>query len=281
MPSKRLKKTDPEGAGDPSSDSDSDSEFDVAGMPNIKVDFEAFALVEEDTPGIRRLLQQSYLPSKCLEGVAELLVGQSDEVGTVLKQSVDSEDDDSDEATADEMPLYGVTSILGLTYHAGRGANGPKHFLDFIKEKGVSLPPSPVGWLINERLVNLPPAIGAPAIGSLAADLESLRPSAAQSLTFSHLLVVAKALRPRVSRDDKDDLFLQAEEQALAEVGRIVLCWELEVAQGSDNASSTSATSNDEEFKALRKVIMFERKELDRAIEKMKQMFPAPEGAIR
>lgn len=78
----------------------------------MQVDFEGRNPEAQDFHGIKQLLKQLFLKSHVdLSQITELLIQQNG-VGSVLKQTVDDEDEDDD--LVDALDVYGITSVLNL-----------------------------------------------------------------------------------------------------------------------------------------------------------------------
>lgn len=76
------------------------------------MDFEGRNPDAQDFHGIKLLLKQLFLKTHVdLSQMADLLIQQHG-VGSVLKQTIDEEDEDAD--LVDALDVYGVTSILNL-----------------------------------------------------------------------------------------------------------------------------------------------------------------------
>lgn len=82
------------------------------------MDFEGRNPEGQDFHGIKQLLKQLFLKSHVdLSQMTELLIQQKG-VGSVLKQTVDDEDEDDE--LVDALDVYGITSVLNLySYKVG------------------------------------------------------------------------------------------------------------------------------------------------------------------
>lgn len=80
------------------------------------MDFEGRNPEPQDFHGIKQLLRQLFLKAHVdLSQMTDLLIKQNS-VGSVLKQTIDEEDDDDD--LVDSADVYGITSVLNL--HANK-----------------------------------------------------------------------------------------------------------------------------------------------------------------
>nr|CAG4650429.1 EOG090X0C3Y [Sida crystallina] len=82
----------------------------------IQVDFEGQSPCSEDFAGIKNLLNQLFLKAHVDQSkLADLVIAQS-HIGSVLKQCIDENDNDSDvEESLDEV--FGISTVINLTHH--------------------------------------------------------------------------------------------------------------------------------------------------------------------
>ena len=143
-----------------SSDSGSDAD-------EINVTFDCFNPVEEDFHGIKLFLaglldEQNFDSS----GLVDLVLGQSGEVGSVVK-------------IMDEEEVYGVLSVVDV---ATASSVSPclKQISDFIlkkcpKSKHVTFAEAlrrKTGLIISERMINMPPEMAVPLLDGLCNELK-------------------------------------------------------------------------------------------------------------
>uniref|UniRef100_A0A8D1GXU5 BRCA2 and CDKN1A-interacting protein n=1 Tax=Sus scrofa TaxID=9823 RepID=A0A8D1GXU5_PIG len=151
------------------------------GAMEVNIEFEAYSISDNDYDGIKKLLQQLFL--KAPVNTAELtdLLIQQNHIGSVIKQSVVSEDSDDD---VDEDEIFGFISLLNLTERKGTPcAEQIKEWILRLCEKncGKGLAEQlgrllgdaarPVGFLLSERFVNVPPQIALPLHQQLQKEL--------------------------------------------------------------------------------------------------------------
>jgi len=182
------------------SSSDTDMESDVASddeqeeEQHINIEFEAQTPVEEDFHGIKQLLIRSFLLQHVdLSELTDLLISQTN-VGSTVK-IVDDE----------ENEVYGITSILSLKKHEEKSCvkDLKKGLLTKCKSSAADkchnfetiLEKKNVGFIINERFINVPPQIAVPFHKSLRTEVEEAI-SEDSSFNFDYLLLVSKTLKP-------------------------------------------------------------------------------------
>lgn len=170
---------DPEESGSESSDSESLTDEQLP-MVNevINIDFEARSPEESDADSIRRLLFQLIQdPSLDLLGLTELILSQN-YVGAVVFQPDDGE---AAGTSDDEEDIFGLITMINLT--ARKEKKPVQDLLALLKKKYDSREDSSenhdkfwpfllenirsVGWIINERFVNLPSQIAPNLFDSL------------------------------------------------------------------------------------------------------------------
>lgn len=79
----------------------------------MQVDFEGRNPEAQDFHGIKQLLKQLFLKSHVdLSQMSDLLIQQNG-VGSVLKQTID-DDEDVDDELVDALDVYGITSVVNL-----------------------------------------------------------------------------------------------------------------------------------------------------------------------
>ncbi|KAM4802688.1 BRCA2 and CDKN1A-interacting protein-like [Urocitellus parryii] len=140
----------------------------------VNIEFEAYSISDNNYDGIKKLLQQLFL--KAPENTAELtdLLIQQNHIGSVIKQTNVSEDSDDDD-DADENEIFGFISLLNLTERKDTQCaeqirelvlsfcekNCEKSVVEQM-DKLLNDTTKPVGFLLSERLINVPPQIALP-----------------------------------------------------------------------------------------------------------------------
>ncbi|KAL1137718.1 hypothetical protein AAG570_009414 [Ranatra chinensis] len=186
-----LKKRSVEMKGNSSDDSDNYSSEneegeEYTGQEEIQVDFEGRSPIDSDFHGIKQLLQQLFLKAHVnLSELTELLISQNT-VGSVVKQSdTDEIDGDADDDEDDDPnDVFGVTSIVNLTDKQSVECVSQLRTLlsELCAEHGTERcntlvqsllkdDTKPLGLIINERFVNIPPQIAVPLLQSLSKEI--------------------------------------------------------------------------------------------------------------
>lgn len=144
-----------------------------------------------------------------MSDVADMIIGQS-HVGCVIKQ-VGPDTPGTEAATADaagdptddaDDTVYGVSTVINLkaTDQKGKPRPGPKSFVDWVSKKigaegkaklAALLKKYNVGWIVNERFVNLPVQISGPVYSTLQSDMKDAR-DAGEPFRFDYYLYLSK-----------------------------------------------------------------------------------------
>ena len=166
-------------------DSDEEDEEDEVVNEEVNIEFEAYSISDNDYDGIKKLLQQLFL--KAPVNTAELtdLLIQQNHIGSVIKQTDVSEDSDDD---VDEDKIFGFISLLNLTERKGTPcAEQIKELILGLCEKNCEKSTveeldrlfndtaRPVGFLLSERFINVPPQITLPMHQQLQKELAEAR----------------------------------------------------------------------------------------------------------
>lgn len=169
----------------------------------VEVNFESHPPINEDIEGIVALLKQTLLQYIDCTSIAHHLIEQKD-ITQVIALEEPSEDETSDDDEPDN-DIYGVSSVLDITPGKSgddQSKDGLKQLLKFLRDKCPNLKelidsedPPKLGFIVNERYINLPAQLSLPFLKSLTKHIEDYR--------FTHLVFVAKILIKARSTDTK------------------------------------------------------------------------------
>jgi hypothetical protein len=136
----------------------------------LNVVFDHFNPKETDFGGIRQFLRDILCGSDYdVGGLVDIIISQSGAVGTVVK-------------VADEEEVYGVTSVINLTHY--KSSECVKQVTSFILSKCPqehrplmekflrSSEDGSTGFIINERMVNMPNEMALPLMSSMFDELQ-------------------------------------------------------------------------------------------------------------
>ncbi|KAJ3021638.1 Mss4p nuclear export [Thoreauomyces humboldtii] len=167
-------------------DNHSSASEDVGDQETVDVDFEFFDPKEIDFHGIKSLLRQTFandadvMPASAL---AEIIIAQA-AVGSTVK-------------VVDEQDPYALMTVLGFAQHGE--AEGVKEVKAYLSEKARkagcgdqfdSILPD-AGWIINERLINMPAQIVPPMLKMLLEEAEWAVEDGGK-FAFDHFVYISK-----------------------------------------------------------------------------------------
>ncbi|CAB1344003.1 unnamed protein product [Coregonus sp. 'balchen'] len=145
-----------------SGEKDSGSEEEI--NEEVIVDFEAHTITHNDYNGVKKLLQQLFLKANVNTSELTDLLIQQNHIGSVIRQAEVPEDSDDEGDPADEV--FGFISMLNLTERKdlilGQCEKSCPHSVADDLEKVLNDTSKPVGLLLSERFINVPPQIALP-----------------------------------------------------------------------------------------------------------------------
>jgi len=273
------------------SSSESEEEDEQAGTNStdiVDIDFEARSPEEGDAASIQRLLFQLFQEGSGIDfkGLTDLIISQN-YVGAVVFQPNDEGPEEPEESTSDsEEDIFGVTTVINL---AARKDKAPvQEFLAFLKKKydtrqnvmedNIKFSSffdeklTNVGWILNERFVNLPAQIAPSLFDSLKKDVAE---ASAKSMPykFDYYVIIAKAHIPK-GGSIGNPLFVNEEEEFL--FGDALATFTYFVGKGKDAVTATSEWKNkkDKELTAVRIAMLLEPAKFDKGLAEFKKLLP-------
>ncbi|VDM32476.1 unnamed protein product [Hydatigera taeniaeformis] len=197
----------------------------------IELDLEGFSPQLEDRDGIIQLLRQ-HMPKDSnvsLGELADYIINQSS-VGTVVKNTVNEADAAKDD---DDEIIFSLTTVISLSVptvarssvvseirtflsscisRAEPSSSDSKILLKVLMGQASEKP----GLLINERLVNLPPAVAAEAVAVLPQEILTLP----EEERPTHLILMTRAVK---SKDADELIYIQPEMEIVRKVAFAVV----------------------------------------------------------
>ncbi|XP_021515413.1 BRCA2 and CDKN1A-interacting protein [Meriones unguiculatus] len=267
---------------DEDSDEEEDEDDEVVDE-EVNIEFEAYSISDNDYDGIKKLLQQLFL--KAPVNTAELtnLLIQQNHIGSVIKQTDASEDSDDE---VDEDEIFGFISLLNLTERKGtQCAEQIKELVLSCCEKSMveqldkllNDTSKPVGFLLSERFINVPPQIALPMHQQLQKELaEAQRANKPCGKCFYYMLisktfVEAGKSSSRKRRDGLPEealMFINAEEEFFYE--KAILKFSYSVQGQSDTCLGGRWSFDDAPMKPLRTVMLIPDDKMNDIMEKLK-----------
>ncbi|XP_032169573.1 BRCA2 and CDKN1A-interacting protein [Mustela erminea] len=272
-------------------DEDSDEEEDEDDESiheEVNVEFEAYSISEKDYDGIKKLLQQLFL--KAPVNTAELtdLLIQQNHIGSVIKQTDVSEDSDGD---VDEEEIFGFISLLNLTERKGtQCAEQIKELILSSCEKScgkglveqldahLNDTSKPVGLLLSERFINVPPQIALPMHQQLQKELAEAHKTNKPCGKCYFYLLISKTFveagknnsRKKGNNQEKEELmFANAEEEFFYE--KAVLKFNYSVQEECDTRLGGRWSFDDVSMKPLRTVMLIPGDRMNEIMDKLKE----------
>lgn len=237
MPNKKLKTNAEEivdnSDSEKSIDSDdlSDSEMSDDGS-ELVINFEARNLVESDADSIKLLMQQKLGNFGVdLNEIATILV-QQEGLGNVIFQCSENEEEEID---IEDQTIFGVLSCINFNKPQVKGfVTKFKEFLikecrrhskpDVVQKFEDILRTKSISYLVNERYMNIPPAISLPMFESLEKDLkkEMEKDENNNNLKSDYWILVTRHYKEMEKDSDSVNLmFGNAEEEILEECSEL------------------------------------------------------------
>uniref|UniRef100_A0A8D2JQX3 BRCA2 and CDKN1A-interacting protein n=1 Tax=Sciurus vulgaris TaxID=55149 RepID=A0A8D2JQX3_SCIVU len=252
----------------------------------VNVEFEAYSISDNDHDGIKKLLQQLFL--KAPVNTAELtdLLIQQNHIGSVIKQTNVSEDSDDD---VDEDEIFGFISLLNLTERKGTQCaeqikelvlsfcekNCEKSVVEQL-DKLLNDTTKPVGFLLSERFINVPPQIALPMHQQLQKELAESHKTNKPCGKCSFYLLISKTFmeagktnsKKRWSNQKDELMFANAEEEFFYE--KAVLKFNYSVQEESDTCLGGRWSFDDTPMKPLRTVMLIPDSKMSEIMDKLK-----------
>nr|XP_027233964.1 protein BCCIP homolog [Penaeus vannamei] len=269
-------------------ESDEEMEQDEMIGQMINVDFEGFPANDSDFHGIKRLLQQNLRGLDVdISGIADTVISQN-YVGSVIKQvggEEDGEDEDENEGMGngeeDNDEVFGVTSVINLTSRKDETCiaglrtalveKSSAHASDSTNQmlrEILSNESKHVGFLISERVINLPPQFSLPVFESLGKEVEEAKKKK-MPYNFSYLLLISKVYKTEKKKKKKmieTEIWSNAEEEIMSE--ECIDSFEYPVK--GDTGMSGEWDEDDEQYTPYRRVLILDASRMPEIIVKVK-----------
>uniref|UniRef100_G3SD90 BRCA2 and CDKN1A-interacting protein n=2 Tax=Gorilla gorilla gorilla TaxID=9595 RepID=G3SD90_GORGO len=272
---------------DDDSDKEKDEEDEVIDE-EVHIEFEAYSLSDNDYDGIKKLLQQLFL--KAPVNTAELtdLLIQQNHIGSVIKQTDVSEDSNDD---LDEDEVFGFISLLNLTERKGTQCveqiqelilsfcekNCEKSMVEQL-DKFLNDTTKPVGLLLSERFINVPPQIALPMYQQLQKELAGAhRTNKPCGKCYFYLLISKTFVEAGKNNSKKKPsnkkkaalMFANAEEEFFYE--KAILKFNYSVQEESDTCLGGKWSFDDVPMTPLRTVMLIPGDKMNEIMDKLKE----------
>ncbi|XP_062381660.1 protein BCCIP homolog [Sardina pilchardus] len=268
---------------DEDSEEDSDeSEEEI--NEEVVVDFEAHTISDNDFNGIKKLLQQLFL--KAHVNMSELtdIIIQQNHIGSVIRQAdvpEDSDDEDPDE-------VFGFISMLNLTER--KGVECVEQIKELVLahcekacpptvteqlEKALNDTTKPVGLLLSERFINVPPQIALPLHKQLQDEILEAQRTNKPSGKCHYCLMISKTCKevkksiPNRGAPKEEMMFVNAEEEFFHDQASVK--FQYSVQEETDSCLSGRWSFDDVPMKPYRTVMLVPMDKMGVIMDKLKE----------
>ncbi|XP_071380087.1 protein BCCIP homolog [Centroberyx affinis] len=270
---------------DDSGEEDSDaSEEEI--NEEVIVDFEAHTISHNDFNGVKKLLQQLFLKAHVNTSEMTDIIIQQNHVGSVIRQAEVPEDSD-DEDNTDEV--FGFISMLNLTERKGvqcveevkelivdQCEKSCPHSVTEQLEQILNDTSKPVGLLLSERFINVPPQIALPLHKQLQEEIAEAQRTNKPSGRCHYCLMISKTCKeatksiPARGGAPKDELmFVNAEEEFFYE--QATMKFHYSVQEEADSCLSGRWSFDDVPMKPFRTVMLIPADRMPAIMDKLKE----------
>ncbi len=215
-----------------------------------------------------------------------------------MKQAWDDNMMDEDSDDDDEDPVFGITSIVNMTnYLKVPFIDGIENYLlDKLEESPATYKtdekllfdmfhnPSQanqksVGLLINERYINIPPAVSVPLLEGLSKEIKRAVEKKKMDFKFHYFVMILKFHRRAVKDGGQpaEDIYSNPDEELLAKNSQFH--FEYSVAKECDSGLDGKWKEGDEQLEPFRQVIVLDVRRFDGIVEGIKQFLV--DGVVR
>uniref|UniRef100_A0A1A8HDL5 Protein BCCIP homolog n=1 Tax=Nothobranchius korthausae TaxID=1143690 RepID=A0A1A8HDL5_9TELE len=273
----------PEDDGESGEDSEA-SEEEI--NEEVVVDFEAHAISNNDSSGIKKLLQQLFLKAHVDTAEMTDIIIQQNHVGSVIKQAEVPEDSDDDD---DPDEVFGFITMLNLTERKGVQCvedikelildqcekNAP-HSVTEQLEQILNDTSKPVGLLLSERFINVPPQIALPLHTQLQKEMAEAQRTNKPSEKCHYCLMVSKTCKEaaknipaRGGAPKEEYMFVNAEEEFFYE--QAIIKFHYSVQDDADSCLSGRWSFDDVPMKPFRTVMLVPADRIPAVMDKLKE----------
>lgn len=178
--------------------------------------------------------------------------------------------------------IFGITSVLNITAKKDKTCveqlrsyilqRAEKHATDAVLvhlRDVLSNDARPVGFLINERFINIPAQISVPLLEALHKEIVVAKQKK-MKFDFVYFLMIVKFFRKEARKGKPaEDTYTNAEEEVIA--AKAVTSFEFSVADECDMGMSGDWLEGDATLTPYRKVLLFDAKQLPQLIDDIRK----------
>ncbi|XP_039760618.1 protein BCCIP homolog [Pararge aegeria] len=257
-------------------DSDFDSDGNFVGDKELQADFEGRNPEDCDFHGIKQLLRQLFLKSNVeLGGLAQIIISQN-YIGSVVKQCLDDGLDDDDDEDDGSDGVFGITTVINITKRKEEPCikqirtllttlanDNADDRTKALVNKILTDDTNQVGFIINERILNIPAAISVPLFSSLQNELDKAIKKN-MPYVFQYLVWICKIYK--TGDDESDVLFANQEEKPLTE--EALAAFDVDV---TEQADLSQWDYDGGAMTPCRKILIFEGSKFNQLIRLLKE----------
>ncbi|XP_044271315.1 protein BCCIP homolog [Tribolium madens] len=248
----------------------SDESGSYHGQQEIQATFEGRNPEGQDFHGIKQLLNQLFLTTHIdLGQMSDMLISQAG-IGSVLKQSFNDSDDEEDMEMVEESDVFGITSVINLTQHKETPCVQQLYKLvedEIMKQADPQTKTSfkeileknsnKIGFIINERFVNIPSKISLPMLHALQDEIHRMGKKN-DSYKFDYYLMICKTWKSKT--DNNETVFSNDEEEIFCK--KADCSFNYSVVGKTDTGLTGNWQSEDKELIPHRAIILFKADKL-------------------
>ncbi|KAM4623811.1 protein BCCIP homolog [Polymixia lowei] len=273
-------------ADDGSSGEEDSDASDEEVNEEVIVDFEAHTISDNHFNGIKKLLQQLFLKAHVNTSEMTDIIIQQNHVGSIIRQAEVPEDSDNED-NPDEV--FGFISMLNLTERKGvqcvedvkelimdQCEKNCPHSVAEQLEQTLNDTSKPVGLLLSERFINVPPQIALPLHKQLQEEMAEAQRTNKPSGRCHYCLMISKTCReatktvPARGGAPKDELmFVNAEEEFFFE--EATTKFHYSVQEETDSCLSGRWSFDDVPMKPFRTVMLIPADRMPAIMDKLKE----------
>ncbi|XP_056152619.1 protein BCCIP homolog isoform X2 [Lampris incognitus] len=252
----------------------------------VVVDFEAHTISGNDFNGIKKLLQQLFLKAHVNTSELTDLIIQQNHIGSVVKQAEVPEDSDNDD---DPDEVFGFITMLNLTERKGvqcveevkeliidQCEKNCPHSTTEQLEQILNDTSKPVGLLLSERFINVPPQIALPLHKQLQEEMAEAQRTNKPSGRCHYCLMISKTCKEATKSisarggTPKDEvMFVNAEEEFFDE--QATMKFHYSVQEEADSCLSGRWSFDDVPMKPFRTVMLIPADRMPAIMDKLKE----------
>ncbi|KAL3863580.1 hypothetical protein ACJMK2_005331 [Sinanodonta woodiana] len=264
-------------------DSDGEEEEEAIMNEEVQVDFEARVPEDSDFHGIKNLLKQVFLKSHVnTSELTDVIISQN-YIGSVVKQTIMSDDEDDDDEE-DDNTVMAVTTVINITER--QDLSCVKQLKALLEEKCQECAKDQkekwfkvlhdqdkqIGFLINERFINLPPNLAVPIFESLVKEMEKARQKK-MKYDFNYYLMLCKSLKMTTDAGTQQDVFfINSEEEIFRDASELNFSYSV---ADEKAAVGKGGWSSEEDMDSFRTVLLIPAEKLDNIIQRIKDELAA------